>query len=396
MPTLPLHFIVFALPLVLSGNPSPDSRDAVSTTSSLSPGGDVAEDEPTSTFAAVSVKLDLRFIDAATQQPIAVRAGVFDDAGNARPPLGVQAHVYQGFGWRSYFYSDSMATVFVDPGPTTIRTGKGFEYGARDTTLNVTGDTLVTIALERLIDMKSYGWYSGDTHMHLTHPPLIYTLDETHLRMIADAEDLNFVNSMEEEVPFFSGDVHPLSTPEQILYFSKEHRNAHFAHMSIVGLKQWIDNLGCGETGIACGRTLNGVVYEQLHAQGPDVAVIAAHPLPTEDFGDIFPWPGGGVWRGMPMDLIGGHMDAMDLLAYSNVALPPVLEAYYHALNAGFRLPPSAGTDAAVGRGNTQPPGGYRVYACEWQWLLVFELGAGISRGPFVCQQLPTLHRFHN
>jgi hypothetical protein len=320
---------------------------------------------PTQALAQTSIiKLDLRFIDATTQQAIAVRAGVFDSLGNARPPMGLQPLVYQGFGWRSFFYTDSIATVFVDPGPTTIRTGKGFEYGTRDSTLTITGDTLVTIALERLIDMKSYGWYSGETHMHLTHEPAIYTLDATHLKKIAHAEDLNIVNSMEDDQAFFSGDVHPLSTPEHILYFSKEQRNPHFGHMTVLGLKQWVPpDFGCIETGFACGRTLNGILYEQYHAQGPDLAVIAAHPLSTIDLEDWFPWPGGGVWRGMPMDLIAGHVDAIDLLSYSNVALDPVLEAYYHALNAGFRLPPSAGSDAAVGRGNTQPPGGYRVYA---------------------------------
>lgn len=316
--------------------------------------------EPNATTA--THQLSLRFVDAITKQPIAARAGLFDAGGVPIPPISPDIRVYQNFGWRSYFYSDSIAAAYVPAGPIMVRAGRGFEYFAVDSTWTITSDTTITIELERFIDMKAFGWYSGDTHVHMTHPPRVYQLGALHLKEVVRAEDLNVVNSMEEQQAWVTGSPHPVSTPEHVIVFSKEQRNPDFSHLSLLGLQEWIPGMSCGDSITPCGRTLDGAIYDIVHAQGPDVAVIAAHPVSTTDVANLEPWPGGGMWRAMPMDLVGSDVDAMDLLSYSNVDVQTALEYYEKALNAGFRLPPSAGTDAAIARGNTLPPGGYRVY----------------------------------
>ena len=306
-------------------------------------------------------RLTLRFEDAADGGPLAVRVGVFDAAGAPVPPDNPAAALFQSVNKKSYFYTDGTAEMGVPAGPLTVRAGHGFEYDPLDTTVVITGDTELVIALDRIVDMRALGWFSGDTHVHVEHPPVNYAIDDALADIAVRAEDLGFANILELEHRF-TGGLHPLSDAGHLLYFSMEQRNAHFGHLSIVGMKQWIPDVGCGETYEYCGRTLNREIYDTAHAQGDDVLVIATHPFSTMNLSDGSPWPGGGVWRGMPIDLVDGAVDAVDLLCYTNTPGAKGVEFYGHILNAGFRTPPSAGTDANLASGMSYPPGGYRVY----------------------------------
>jgi hypothetical protein len=69
------------------------------------------------------------------------------------------------------------------------------------------------------------------------------------------------------------------------------------------------------------------------------------------------------VNRGIPFDLIDGNIDAMDAICYTHLPPPEGLVEYTAALNTGFRVPLSAGTDTAPTTGGSFPLGGYRVYA---------------------------------
>jgi hypothetical protein len=313
-----------------------------------------------STAVLADHQLTIEFRDKTTGQPLAVRAGLFDAANQPIPPPDPASHLYQDVAGQSYFYCDGTVSVDVPWGTVTVLAGRGFEYTPRRIVLNVDAGATVVVELERFVDMKAHRWYSADPHVHISHPPVVYDIQPEQLLTAMKAEDLNFVNSMEEE-EYFSGALHPASEPDRLLYFSKEQRNAHFSHLAIVGLKQWIPDQGCVAPGMACGRTLDESIYDQVHSQG-DVLVIAAHPNPTVDFFDVRPWPGGGVWRAAAMDLASGSVDAIDLMCYSNLPPPDGITDYTHALNAGFRIPPAAGTDCTLGSGSSGPPGGYRVY----------------------------------
>ena len=310
-------------------------------------------------LAVANVNLNLRFRDSGGTQ-LAVRVGVFAGTTPIVPadPEGV---IYQSRGSSSYFYTGGNFNISVPEGDITIRAGRGFEFAVLDTTVSVTSNRTLTFRIPQLYDMKSLGWYSGDTHVHISHEPVVYSLDAADLALIARAEELNVINSLEEE-PFFTGTNHPLSTSDRIIYFSKEQRNAHFSHLTMLGITQWMVDAGCTEQGIACGRTLNGELYAEAHAQPGEVAVIATHPFSTFDPSNIQGWPGVGMWRGMSIDLAAGTIDAIDLLCYTNAQPPVAIEPYFQVLNAGLRIPSSAGTDCLLGTGESLPAGGYRVF----------------------------------
>ncbi len=341
--------------------------------------------------AAAQIPVTIQFQESAGR-PVAVRAGVFY---RSIPilPVDPAGHVFQNRGSDSWFYCDGEVLVYVPAGSVTIRAGRGFEYQACDTTLTITGPTRVVVTLSRFIDMSSLGYYSGDTHVHLSHPPVIYTLGATHLRLAADAEDLNFVNSMEEQA-YFTGAPDPLSDAQRVIVFSKEQRNAHMSHLSVLGLKEWIYDQGCEGELFACGATLDASIHAQVHAQPGETAVIATHPFSTLDMTDVSRWPGGGMWRAMAIDLPAGAVDAMDLLTYTT-ALPPVgAEPYFQALNAGFRLAPAAGTDCTLGSGKSGPAGGYRVYVQTDGPLSPDAWIAGVKAGRSFVSNYPLIPHF--
>jgi hypothetical protein len=309
--------------------------------------------------ASAQYTVNLEFRDEAGQ-PLPVRAIAFTPS-QVRPPLNQLGHLYQFLGTKSHFVCDGFAQVDVPPGSLTIRAGHGFEYQPRDSTINVINSTTVVMTLTRIDDMNSLGWYSGDTHVHITHQPATYTLGASHVLLAAKAEDINYVNSMEDQANF-TGVIDPVSLPDRVIHFSKEERNAHFSHLSILGLRQWIPDQSCAEPNIACGLTLDGAIRSMVMPQPGEQAVIATHPISTYNVDDVSPWPGGGLWRGMSIDLPMGGVDAMDLLTYTSAQPLASIEPYAQALNAGFHLPPAAGTDCILATGTSKPMGGYRMY----------------------------------
>jgi hypothetical protein len=341
---------------------------------------------------AANVNLSLRFRDSGGTQ-LAVRAGVF--AGGIRQlPSNPEANIFQERGPASYFYTSGNVTISVPTGPVTIRAARGFEYQVLDTTVTVTSSKTLTFRLARLTNMQSLGWYSGDTHVHISHPPVVYALDGGDLALIARAEELNFINSMEEE-EYFTSQLHPSSVADRLIYFSKEQRNAHFSHLTILGLKQWIFDAGCVEQGVACGRTLDQLVYAQVHAQSGEMAVIATHPFCTFDAFDVDGFPGVGMWRGMPIDLAAGTVDAVDLLSFWNAPPPAGIEPYFQALNAGIRIPPSAGTDCTLASGESGPPGAYRIFVDPEGAFTMDSWIAGLKAGRSFVTNYPLFTAFN-
>jgi hypothetical protein len=313
--------------------------------------------------APVTHRISLSFIDGSTGQPTTVRAGVFDRTDSPIRPYPWRDYLFQYVQRLSYFYCANGVGVWVPAGPVTIHVMKGFEYHPELIETNIQADTAITVTLTRWIDMRNAGWFSGETHTHMTHSPNVYDLTPQDLLLVMEGEDLNFLNSMDAE-EHFTGGPHPLSTPQRTLYFSREYRNPHFGHISLLGLEDWVSTEeGCWDTtGVACGKVLNSVVAGEVHAQTGAMLVVT-HPFPTEDYFDVSSWPGGGVARGIPIDLVDGSVDAIDILCYSHIPPPEGLREYTQALNAGFRIPASAGTDAVLSGAGSFPPGGYRVYA---------------------------------
>ncbi len=258
-----------------------------------------------------------------------------------------------------HFYADSAFDVTVPAGSTRFRVSKGFEYTFISDDWNLGSDTTLTFVLDRWIDLPDEGWYCGDIHVHLAHPPdegeETYTLDRGAGLLAVSGEGLNVTHFLDNDL-FFTGAPDSLSTPECILYFSEEYRSFIFGHLVLMGLDHLIEPWSTGPTP---SWPMNEAILESLRTQ-TNVAASYAHPISSFSVLDHRLWPGGGMGRELPIDALLGLVEAMDVLAYTNGQ--DVLNPWYHLLGSRIKIWGSAGTDACLNRPNSPPPGGFRVY----------------------------------
>jgi hypothetical protein len=129
---------------------------------------------------ADAATLRVRIIDAQTREQISATVAVND--GNYEP----EQDPYREYSLRQsanrligpirarripyYFYTGGRFEVKVPPGPAVLEVRKGYEYRPVEVTLNTRAQEIadVEVVLERAIDMAAFGWYSGDTHIHMT------------------------------------------------------------------------------------------------------------------------------------------------------------------------------------------------------------------------------------
>ena len=318
--------------------------------------------------------------DSGGESRLPARCCVIDSLGQSRYPY-IFTSLYHTYG-DGYFYCDGDFALSVPEGPTVVRIAKGPEYRPFIDTLTVRADTTVTVVMERLADMRNAGWYSGDTHVHIAHGGGLYPLDPSDAHFMGTAEDLQFVNCLDNEF-HFTGAPDPVSTEDCVVYMSEELRSFVYGHCALPGLKSLIMPHSTD------WNTMLMDVADSVHAQdGP--LMIYAHPVSSNDFSHIEDWPGSGLCRELPIDMIKGKIDALDVMSYSNIDGGIALDLWYKLLDCGFRVPPTAGSDAAVNRLEDAPIGGFRVYVKHeggnpdiYQWLDGIEAGRTfVTNGP--------------
>jgi len=335
---------------------------------------------------ARAVQVELQVLDE-TGQPCPARVHVRNSLCQPYPGYAdssLMSHIALG----GYFYTPGTVVMELPAGLTRILVGRGFEYRPVQIIPDVQRDTCFVIRLEKVFDMRSRDWFSGDTHVHSQHyvrdcgwlPDPDDWPDETWeaaddevpglrdsfpvtpegVLRVAQAEDLAqswVLDSWYE----FTGGPHALSTPEHGLYFCTEYRNHAYGHVAFLGQKRWL-----GDT--CCRPPLPA--YPMLHhiwgywIPGWDEGMSLCHPQTGVDFFDESLWPGLGLGRELPVLAALERLDQLDIAAYSNE--PDVfVQDWYRLLNCGIVVPPSAGTDALINSYGSRPAGGYRVYVKE-------------------------------
>jgi hypothetical protein len=313
--------------------------------------------------------LTVRVRDLASQ-PIAARVRVIGSDG-VEYPLGPDPVLLSHGTPDRYFYADDEASLSVPTGTTTVRCDRGFEWAPATRTLNVLGDTTITVAMTKVFDMRSRGWFGGDVHAHSRHIPVEYPMTPELSHRVARAEDLGIMWCLDQSYEF-TGAPHDVSDSQSILYYTTEYRNQAYGHVALLGLRG-LGTLGCCWPGSPPSPTLTDL-YETWNPGGGQ-AMVLAHPRTTEDYwDDSGTWPSNGLGRGLPLITALSTIDAIDLAAYSN---DPdwVLEDWYDLLSAGLRVAPSVGTDATIDDYWSGPAGGYRVYV---------SMAGALDDGPWV------------
>ncbi|MBY0522107.1 MAG: CehA/McbA family metallohydrolase [Gemmataceae bacterium] len=265
-----------------------------------------------------------------------------------------------------YAYIDGSCEVALPAHPVNVRITKGLEYRPieREVTLGA-GKLTLRLALERWIDLRQDGWYSGDTSVYLLSP---------HAALLeGGAEDVAVVNLLAAEWPpagearsagaalhvpnilAFSGQRPILETPGHIVVVNTANNGAILGALDLLNAHRVVYPLstGCRPDGIHSWTLADWC--DQCHRKSGLVL--------WSGFGRRFSGdpdsPNDGYGGEVLADLILGKIDAveMDWLDWQQHMQR---DEWYRLLNCGFRVPLAGGSAKST---NVEALGGLRTYA---------------------------------
>jgi hypothetical protein len=325
----------------------------------------------------------LEFAVKEGERPVACRIHLFDAQGKTPRVAGYPA-------WRDHFVCDGAARLDLPAGKYRYEIERGPEYTAVSGEIQVVagGDVRASAALSRLVDLKAEGWWSGELHVHrpLEDVPLLMRAEDLHVAPV-----ITWWNA----------------------------RNLWQGKPAPAELRVRFDGNRFYEVmGGEDEREGGALLYFNLKEPLPIQGAAREHPSPVAFLRQALERGGAHVdiekpfWWDVPVWLATGRIDTIGL-ANNHMCRSTMLEKeawgkprdaerlpaprgngywtqelYYHVLNAGLRVPPSAGSASGV---LPNPVGYNRVYVRfegEPTWEKWFEgLRAGhsfVTNGPLL------------
>ena len=296
---------------------------------------------------------------------------------------------------RHYFHMTADADVEVPAGRTAIEAIRGWQFVPKTTVVEVVagGTQTTTIRLERLADLPSRGWYSGDSHVHDLHQGFGQTHESFFRQLVA--EDINVTHALIHmdgtrlmgRWGDLTGKPSSLSTPAHILQYAQEFRGG-LGHIGMIGTREFILPFVAGAGGTAYGQpSLEHIYLEGARAQGGLAGFM--HPYQQAPR-----TPANAAATLIALDLALGLGDYYDIGALWSDELASA-DFYYRLLNAGFRVPATGGTDNFSDVFLDPPPGSDRTFAhlagplTHQNWLEAIKRGRTFfSTGPLLFLQV--------
>ena len=331
---------------------------------------------------ALGAPLTLRTVNAADGAVMPARVHLADATGR---PVKVETTLPA---WRDHFVMPGEVTVELASGRYTATVERGPEWSSESATFAVGMEaTSVTLRLRRLVNLTTEGWWSGETHVHrpLADAELLMRAEDLHVAPVITWWNNNNPwsnHSLPEPAPRrFDGNrfLHPMGGEDEreggaLLYFN---------------LPRPLEIAG------AARNFPSSLVFAR---QGREQAAWIDIEKP--------------FWRDFPMWVAHGIGDSVGL-AHNHMHRSSVLDSeawgrardvarypgpqgngrwsqdiYYHLLNCGVRLPPSAGSASGV---LPNPVGYNRAYVhvdgeLTWEkWWSGLRAGRSfVSNGPLL------------
>ena len=281
-----------------------------------------------------------------------------------------------------YFHTPGHFVIDLPAGRASVEVMKGFEYRPQSKEVEiVAGETrTVELSLERFMDLPARGWYSGDNHVHMNYGGIFASTPKT-LLLEAEAEDVHVINDLIAnhhsriiDLQYFEGKPHSLSNSSRILYFNQEFRPSFPGHMSLLNLKEYFypSYTTYGGTPNEAYHPTNTQVLDAVHAQGAVGGYV--HPF----YGEQGTFPRRS--KEFPVTVALGELDYYDLMSIPSDERASASE-WYRALNLGFRIPASAGTDAFPNFWRSAAVGTVRVYVQSGSTLNYGDWIRGLTTG---------------
>ena len=345
--------------------------------------------------------LTLRLEDAAGASTPA-RVSVTGADGRGWAPDSAWRHADDGFdrGERkyevTYFHANGTATLTLPSGEYTMEVTKGLEFAraVRKVSVAPGARRVERFRLARLLDLPAEGWWSGDLHVHMNYGGA-YRNDPARLRRQAEAEDLHVVEALivnkEQRIPDvarFRGRPDPVSTARTVISHDEEYHTTWWGHTAHLGLTKYLmlpNYAGYANTAAASLYPDNATIIDRSHAQGGVSGYVHPFDPPMPD-----PESADPPTSALPVDVALGKVDYMEVMGFSDHRT--TAEVWYRLLNAGFRIPAGAGTDAMANFASLRGPVGMnRVFVHSGRilvyrsWLAALKAGRTfVSNGPLL------------
>jgi hypothetical protein len=317
-------------------------------------------------------RVEITVLDRATGKPVPCRVHLKDAAGKPQRPARLPF-------WNDHFVCPGTAGLDLPAGKYTIEVERGPEYEPHAGSFTLTdAGTKLKIGLKRLVDLPAEGWWPGDLHVHrpVGDVELLMRAEDLHVAPVVTW--WNDRNLWEQQKPpadplvRFDGDrfYHVMAGEDEreggaLLYFH---------------LKQPLAITGASRE---YPPPLKFVAAARKHT---GVWVDAEKPF----WWDFPTWVASGQVDSV--GLANNHMcrDKMyETEAWGKPRVPERLpaplgngywtqEIYYHLLNCGLRVPPSAGSASGV---LPNPVGYDRVYVHVGKELTWERWWAGLRAG---------------
>jgi len=255
---------------------------------------------------------------------------------------GLVSHVVDAETGTDQFYTTGTSRLPLPAGEYALRVVKGFEYRAATRTLTIrTGESLaVEVRLQRWIDMPAAGWFGADGHLHVGRrfaeldPSLARWMqaEDVHVGgMLSWGHSKRFINSWQAGY----GSLSAYQEGHTLIFSGQENpRTSFLGHAIVLGADEPLDDPE--------HYFLYRPLWERARAQGA-LCGMAHHGMLL------------GAENELALALPHGLPDFVEVLQFRE----PRYGAWYRALNCGFRVTPTAGTDYPLGR---SLPGRERFY----------------------------------
>ncbi len=300
------------------------------------------------------------------------RISVTGPDGRGYAPRGVWIHADDGFDRRerryefTYFHAVGRADLDLAPGQYVVEVTRGLEYGRAVDTVTVGNAVSVMhrVRLERIANLETRGWWSGDLHVHMNYGGA-YRNTPARLRVQAEAEHLGVVQNLivnkEARIPdiaHFSGRLDPASSAATLIKHDEEYHTSYWGHTALIGLtRHFIQPNYAGYVNTAAASLFphNTAIADLARGQGGAVGYV--HPF------EEVPDPAGAapLTSALPVDVALGRVGYLEVVGFSDHRA--TAQVWYRLLNSGFRVPAGAGTDAMANFASLRGPVGMsRVY----------------------------------
>jgi hypothetical protein len=304
---------------------------------------------------------------------IPVRVSVTDEQGKFYAPNSSWIHAddskypLQEQFETHYFHAGGSVTVSVPRGKVKIEVSHGPEYELLKTEVDASPATAKTIdlVLKRQVPQTFGNWWSGDLHAHMNYGGHYKNTPENLVKQ-AEAENLNFVFNLivnkEQRIPdvnYFSPKPDKASTDKVMLLHGQEFHTSFWGHMGLLNLNDHLiipDYSGYPKTAVESLFPNNSFIADRAH----DQKALVSYVHPFEIF-EVLPDQSSTLFNELPIDVALGKIDYYELIGFSDHKASE--KVWYQLLNAGFKLPAGAGTDALANYASLRGPVGVnRVY----------------------------------